>query len=212
MTLHYDGEVRIFKVKCGALDNNAYLVVDPETRESIIIDTPDEPEKVLHEAKGTQVKAILITHNHSDHLMGFQEIYSHTGSPVWIHPADAGALPDVPKHPMQDGEVLSLGMGTLQVIYTPGHTPGSTCYLVGKHLFSGDTLFPGGPGHSNSPESLQQIITSITGKLFPLPNETIVYPGHGDDTDLLTSIAEYRVFASKPHSPDLQGDILWLES
>ena len=212
MALHYDGEVRIFKVECGNFGNNAYIVVDPQTGESVIIDTPAEPFLVLQECQGTQVKAILITHNHADHLMGFQEIRSQTGSPVWIHPADASALPSPPEHLLQHDEVLQVGNLELQVIHTPGHTPGATCYRVGKHLFSGDTLFPGGPGHSNSSESLQETIRSITERLFPLPDETLVYPGHGDDTDLATAKAEYQVFASKPHPSDLHGDILWLES
>ena len=212
MTLHYDGEVRIFKVKCGRFDNNAYIIVDPETEESIIIDTPDEPDKVLQEAQGTQVKAILITHNHADHLVGLQRIRSHTGAPVWVHPADASGLPVSPEHPLQDGEILRVGTLEVWAIHTPGHTPGATCYLVGVHLFSGDTLFPGGPGHSNTPESLQQTIKSINEKLFPLPDETHVYPGHGDDTDLATAKAEYQVFASKSHPSDLHGDILWLSS
>lgn len=212
MGLHYDGEVRIFKLECGNWGNNAYIVADPKTGDSVIIDTPPEPEKVLAQAQGLNVKAILITHSHSDHLVGFQEIRSQTGSPVWIHPDDAHALPNPPEHPLEHGEIMQLGSLELEVIHTPGHTPGATCYRVGKHLFSGDTLFPGGPGHSNSPASLHETISSITERLFSLADDTVVYPGHGGDTDIATAKAEYQVFANKPHSPDLYGDVLWLES
>ncbi|MSQ40114.1 MAG: MBL fold metallo-hydrolase [Dehalococcoidia bacterium] len=212
MALHYDGEVRIYKVSCKPFDNNAYIVVDPQTNESVIIDTPDEPEKVLEEAKGTRVKAILITHNHQDHLVGLERIRAGTNAPVWIHSADAHALSRPPEHLHGHGEVLLLGRLQLKVLHTPGHTAGAACYVLGRHLFSGDTLFPGGPGHSSTPESLQQTIKSITGILFPLSSETAVYPGHGADTDLDTSKAEYHVFAGKPHQPDLRGDINWLTS
>ena len=86
----------------------------------------------------------------------------------------------------------------------------ATCFLIGKHLFSGDTLFPGGPGKTRSPEALQQVIDSITKKLLVLPDDTAVYPGHGDDTTIGKAREEYQVFASKPRDPALFGDVAWL--
>ena len=210
MPVHYEGEIRIHKIECGSYGNNAYLVVSPETNESIIIDTPAEPEKVLAEARGTTVKAILITHNHFDHLMGFKEIKSAIQAPVGIQQEDAHALPSPPDFYLKDGNEITAGTITLKVIHTPGHTPGAVCLVTGKHLFTGDTLFPGGPGRTGTPENLQQIIRSITGKIYVLPDESIVYPGHGNDTDIRTSKEEYRIFASKSHPPDLCGDVLWL--
>ncbi|MCA9825437.1 MAG: MBL fold metallo-hydrolase, partial [Dehalococcoidia bacterium] len=99
-----------------------------------------------------------------------------------------------------------------QVIHVPGHTPGSTTYLHGKSAFVGDTLFPGGPGHSRSNDLLKQEIASITTHLYALPDDTIVYPGHGDTTTIAASKAEYEVFAGKDHPADLHGDVSWLES
>lgn len=212
MPLHYDGAVKIHKIECGPYSNNAYLVICPKTRESIIIDTPAEPEKVLAEAKSTKVKAILITHNHSDHLAGFKEIRAATRAPVGIHREDAHALPSFPEVYLDDGDEIKAGTVTLKVMHTPGHTPGSVCLLTGIHLFTGDTLFPGGPGRSRTPENLQQMIRSITGKIYVLPDQTVVYPGHGADTDLQTSKEEYRIFSSRSHLPDLCGDVLWLSS
>ena len=104
------------------------------------------------------------------------------------------------------------GTITLKVIHTPGHTPGSVCYVVGKHLFSGDTLFPGGPGRSTSPEALQQTIESITEKLYALPDDTFLLPGHGQDSTLGISKEEYRAFAQRSHPADLSGDVLWLDN
>ena len=212
MPLFYDKEVRVFKTSCGPYDNNAYLIVCPQTGESIIIDAPTGPGELLEEAKGTQVKAILITHNHQDHLAGLKEMIDATGAPVEAHSEDAAALPVSPNVLVEDGDIITAGTIELKVIHTPGHTPGSVCYLVGKLLFSGDTLFPGGPGRSRSPEALQQIIKSITEKLYPLPDDTFLLPGHGKDATLDISKEEYRVFAEKSHPADLSGDVLWLES
>ena len=212
MPLFYDKEIKIFKTSCGPFDNNAYLVVCPKTGESIIIDAPMGPGELLEEAKGTQVKAILITHNHQDHLAGLKEMIDATGAPVEAHSEDAAALPVSPNVLVEDGDIITAGTIELKVIHTPGHTPGSVCYLVGKHLFSGDTLFPGGPGRSRSPEALQQIIKSITEKLYPLPDDTFLLPGHGQDSTLGVSKEEYRVFAQRSHPADLRGDVLWLES
>ena len=212
MPLFYDKEVKIFKTPCGPYDNNAYLIVCPQTNESIIIDAPMEPGELLEEAKGTRVKAILITHNHQDHLAGLKEIIDVTGAQVQAHSQDADALSISPSALVKDDDTITAGTITLKVIHTPGHTSGSVCYVVGSHLFSGDTLFPGGPGRSSSPEALQQTIKSITEKLYVLPDDTFLLPGHGQDSTLGISKEEYRVFAQRSHPEDLSGDVLWLAS
>ena len=212
MPLFTDGEVRVYKTLCGPFDNNAYLLVCARTGEGIIIDAPAEPAQVLEEAKGTNIRAILITHNHGDHLAGLEEMVAATGAEVYAHSADADRLPLPAGRLVEDGDVITAGSIELRAIYTPGHTPGSTCYVLGNHLFSGDTLFPGGPGRSRSPEHLRQIIENITGKLFTLPDDTFLLPGHGADGVLGKSKEDYRVFAGRSHSPDLCGDVDWLES
>ncbi len=214
MPLFSDGEVRVYKTTCGPFDNNSYLLVCPQTNECIIIDAPMGPGEVLAEAEaeGAKVKVILITHNHQDHLAGLQEMTEATGAPVACHADDASTLPVAPSSFVNEGDTITAGTIELKVMHTPGHTPGSVCYLVGKHLFSGDTLFPGGPGRSRTPEDLQQIIGNITGKLFVLPDDTDVLPGHGVESILGASKQEYSVFAAKSHPADLCGDVLWLES
>ena len=213
MALHYrDSSIRIHKIKCGPYDNNAYLLVCPKTQESVLIDTPAEPRKLIRTAGATKVKAILITHNHFDHLEGFDEVTSAIDAPVGIGEPDAQALPKAADFYLSDGDEVKAGTLTLKVLSTPGHTPGSTCVLVGNHLITGDTLFPGGPGKTRTPEHLSEIISTITGKIFTLGDNVTFYPGHGADGDVKTSKEEYSVFASKEHTDDLCGDVLWLKS
>ena len=213
MSPHFeDGSLIIHKIKCGPYDNNAYVLVCPETDESIIIDTPQDPEKLIEAAKSTAVKAILITHNHFDHIQGFTEVASALGAPVGIGESDAKALPKAADFLLEDGHEVIAGTVALKAISTPGHTQGSTCLLAGKHLFPGDTLFPGGPGRTRTPTDLEQIIESITTKLFELDDDVTFYPGHGDDGDLKTAKEEYAFFASRDHPADLCSDVLWLKS
>ena len=153
---------------------------------------------------------MLITHGHQDHLLGFGEITSSVGVPIAVGTGDVEMLPSPPNMILNDGDVIECGKHTIKALSTPGHTNGSTCYLVGQHLFSGDTLFPGGPGKSRSPEALNQELESITQKLLVLDEGTAVYPGHGDDTTIKEAKRQYEIFASKPHADDLCGDVAWL--
>ena len=210
MPFHYDGELKITKINMGPYNNNGYIVICPETNEGVIIDTPAEPEKLLGAIGDVQIKSILITHKHQDHLLGFDEITGAVQVPVGIGTDDADGLPRPPQLDLKDGMVIKFGNQEMTVLDTPGHTEGATCFLIGKHLFSGDTLFPGGPGKTRSPEALQQVIDSITKKLLVLPDDTAVYPGHGDDTTIGKAREEYQVFASKPRDPALFGDVAWL--
>ena len=212
MPLHYDGEIRITKINMGPYNNNGYIVVCPETNEGVIIDTPAEPELLLNEIGDVDVKAIIITHGHQDHLLGFAEITGAVDAPVSCGANDIPLMPREPDRPLNDGDEIRFGKQTMTALFTPGHTEGSTCLLLGSHLFSGDTLFPGGPGKSRTPEALRTELDSITSKLLTLPDETAVYPGHGDDTSIAEARRQYQVFASKSHPDDLCGDVSWLES
>jgi glyoxylase-like metal-dependent hydrolase (beta-lactamase superfamily II) len=212
MPLHYDDEVKITKINMGPYNNNGYIVVCPDTNEGVIIDTPAEPDKLLSELHDVSIKAVLITHGHQDHLLGFNEITSHVNAPVGVGNDDTHLLPSEPSFLISDGDTIKFGNQEMHAISTPGHTDGSTCYLIGKHLFSGDTLFPGGPGKSRSPEAFKQELESITSKLLILPSETHVYPGHGDDTSVANAKEQYEVFRSKSHPADMHGDVSWLES
>jgi glyoxylase-like metal-dependent hydrolase (beta-lactamase superfamily II) len=207
-----DDKLQIEKLIVGSFDNNCYIITCPKTGESAVVDAPAEAGRILEGLKGTHPQFILITHTHMDHLGALSELQSKLGIPVAVHPLDARRLSLQPEILLGDGETVSIGNVKLKVLHTPGHTPGSVCFLTGKYLISGDTLFPGGPGKTGSPANLRRIIESIKEKIFCLPDDTQVHPGHGDSTVLIKEKEEFALFSSRPHDPNLCGDVLWLSS
>jgi hydroxyacylglutathione hydrolase len=207
-----DTVIQIDRLKLGPFGTNGYLLTCPHTGESVLVDAPAEASEILKASKGTNPRYLLITHNHMDHIGALSELRSKLIIPVGAHRLDAGGLPLRPDILLEDGESVPCGKTSLRVLHTPGHTPGSLCFLVGKHLISGDTIFPGGPGKTRSPADLKRIIESITSKIFILPGDTTIYPGHGDFTLVRKENEEFSVFSSRSHDPDLCGDVLWLSS
>jgi len=216
MPISYEDNLkRIHKIVASSYANNCYIIVCKETNASAIIDTPIDHEKIIAESESTDVQHILITHNHFDHLEGYSKLRNRFPlASIGIGNDDSNKLPE--KDPantlFQKDGYLKIGNLTLNVIVTPGHTPGSTCYLIGNHLFSGDTLFPGGPGRTNSSSDFHQIISSISKKLLTLDPEIIVHPGHGADTNIGTSKFEYAIFNKENMDKDLFGDVAWIDS
>ncbi|GAB4339373.1 MAG: MBL fold metallo-hydrolase [Dehalococcoidia bacterium] len=208
-----DGDLSILVAGPVGFGNNIYLVVDRATNEAVFIDAPDSEEsrRVAVDA-GVRPAAILLTHSHGDHTAGIDALKREFGCKVYADPREPWLKEGQLDEPVEHGRTVSVGNLEFRVISVPGHTPGSTTFLLGKHAFVGDTLFPGGPGRSQSNADLQQEIRSITTHLYALPGDTIVWPGHGDRTTIAESKAEYEVFASKDHAPDLHGDVNWLES
>jgi len=203
-------KIRIEKLELGPFGTNSYLAICQSTGESVIIDAPGEPDKVMDRLKETSPKFILMTHNHPDHTGALLELHSRLGVPVCAHRLDSGKLPLPPEIELEDGERVSFGKAQIKVLFTPGHTPGSLCFLTEHYLFSGDTIFPGGPGKTGSPENFKKIICSIRTRILTLPDETLVYPGHGEPTVLTRAKAEFAAFSSRPHPSNLCGDVLWL--
>jgi hydroxyacylglutathione hydrolase len=207
-----DDNIEIEKLELGPFGTNAYVLVCRATGDSVLVDTPAEADTIMERMRGTNPRYILITHNHMDHLGAFSELKPRLAVPVAAHPLDAKNLPSAPEILLNDGDTVSFGKIELMVLHTPGHTPGSLCFLTGQYLISGDTIFPNGPGKTRSPADLRQIIESITKKVFVLPDDTQVYPGHGDPTVLKKEKDEFAVFSSRSHDPGLCGDVLWLSS
>ena len=210
MELHEEGELRLAKEgPLGSFGNNAYLIQDRASGEAIVVDAPADGERILAALGEGRVTAIVVTHRHPDHWVSIDALKQATGARVLCHEADQEPYAEKVDGTLGDGEEIELGELRVRVIHTPGHTPGSLCLLVGNHLISGDTLFPGGPGRTHRPEDLQEEIRSITSRLFELPDEVAVHPGHGDDGTIGQSKREYIIFASKEHPPDLCGDVTW---
>jgi glyoxylase-like metal-dependent hydrolase (beta-lactamase superfamily II) len=212
MRWYGDGKIKIKKLKIPPYGTNCYIVACPTTGEGIIIDTPGAAARILRESKEVHIRFIIITHTHFDHLGAFAALRKTLGVPAVVHSAEAAKLPFPADSLLDGGETINFGTLSLAVLYTPGHSPGSICLYSPGHLFSGDTLFPGGPGNTPNSRSFKQITQSITQKLFALPDNTKVYPGHGPGTTLGQEKQNYASFASRSHPKNLCGDVLWLSS
>jgi hydroxyacylglutathione hydrolase len=207
-----DDAVQIERLELGPFGTNAYILGCQKTRDSVLIDAPAEANVIIDRLKNTTLKYILLTHNHIDHIGALARLRVELKVPLAAHPADTDNLTPPPEMLLEDGDVIRVGELKLTVFHTPGHTPGSLCFKVGRYLISGDTIFPGGPGKSSSPDDFRQMIKSITERIFVLPDDTQIYPGHGDSTTLKKEKDDFAVFVSRPHTRDLYGDVLWLET
>lgn len=209
-----DGDLEIVMGGPTGYGNNVWVVVDRQTGEAAFIDAPGDPEANIAaaEALGVKPSKILLTHGHFDHTPAIDALKQKYGAKLYADPAEPGLKDGQLDEPARDGDLIAVGNLRFQVLSVPGHTPGSTTYVCGRSAFVGDTLFPGGPGRSKDNAALQQEIRSITTKLYALPDDTTIYPGHGATTTIGASKAEYAVFAAKQHAPDLCGDVTWLDS
>lgn len=205
-----DRLVRLERIKTAPYDTNAYIIVCQATGESVLVDAPGDTDKILERLEGTNPICILMTHCHMDHTGALRQLKEALNIPLAAHRADAERLPTTAEMLLTDGNIIAFGKVTLEVIHTPGHTPGSLCFLTGKYLISGDTIFPGGPGKTGTPEDFQEIIESLKKKIFVLPEDVKIFPGHGGSTVLKKEKEEFGVFSAKSYDPGLCGDVLWL--
>ncbi len=177
--------MEIKRLEVGSFENNCYVVSCPGTGEAVIIDPAAEGHKIIKEISGKMVRYVLITHGHMDHIGALEEVLRETKAPVGIHERDSRALRQKPDFFLADGQTLKFGNLEMKALHTPGHTPGGVCFLIGGALFSGDTIFPNGPGNTALPGAdYRLILKSIHSKIFTLPDETMIYPGHGLETSV----------------------------
>lgn len=185
--MHFEDDVvRVRKVCVGPYENNAYIVSCVKTNQAVLIDAASEPDRLIAALQGLIPHAILTTHGHFDHIGAAREVADRLAIPFRLHPDDASIAGITPDVPLAE-ESIAVGDMTIEALATPGHTPGSICFAVGLLVFSGDTLFPGGPGATRGPSTgFATIINSIEHRLFTMPDETLVMPGHGLDTTVGT--------------------------
>ncbi|AYY12904.1 MBL fold metallo-hydrolase [Actinobacteria bacterium YIM 96077] len=174
----------------GSWNNNAYVLRCRETGEEVLVDAADEPERILAVCGEGPLTTIVTTHRHRDHWRALADVVAATNAETVAHVDDAPAIPVPTSRNVRDGDLLRFGRCELEVIHLVGHTPGSIALLYddpkgSPHLWTGDSLFPGGVGKTASPADFASLIDDVERKLFErLPDETWVYPGHGDDTTL----------------------------
>jgi glyoxylase-like metal-dependent hydrolase (beta-lactamase superfamily II) len=185
--MHYeDTQAEITKVVVGPMDNNVFVVRCRQTGEAVLLDAANEHEKLLELCERLNVRKVLETHGHWDHIQAVPAVRD-AGYEVGVTQADAGMLPSY-DFVLEDDSVIEVGRLRLHTTLTPGHTPGSMCFRIegSPVLLAGDTLFPGGPGNTSfEGGDFDTIIRSIDDRLFSkLPDDTIVMPGHGDDTTI----------------------------
>ncbi|HUY54849.1 MAG TPA: MBL fold metallo-hydrolase [Candidatus Nanopelagicaceae bacterium] len=183
----FEGEVLVRRRRVGPLDNAAYVVACPRTGEAVLIDAADEADRLVQAVGDLHLVAILETHGHADHWQALAPVHDHFQQ-AWVgaHSDDLGMFPPPPPgHHLTHGEEVHFGDCRLTVLHTPGHTPGSVCFLGPGMVFTGDTLFPGGPGATRPPlGDFPTILRSIRTHLMALSDGTLVYPGHGDSTTI----------------------------
>jgi glyoxylase-like metal-dependent hydrolase (beta-lactamase superfamily II) len=180
----------VTKVAVGPMDNNAYLLECRVTGERCLVDAANDPETLLRLIGDRPLGLVVTTHRHGDHWQALGEVVAATRARTAAGRVDAPAIPVPTDEPLDDGDELRVGDVRLSVIHLVGHTPGSVALRYddpdgSPHLFTGDSLFPGGPGKTGNPRDFTSLMDDLEAKVFgPLPDETWVYPGHGKDTTL----------------------------
>jgi glyoxylase-like metal-dependent hydrolase (beta-lactamase superfamily II) len=184
----------IIKASVGPMDNNAYLVTCSETGETLLLDAANDADDLVDLVRENAPKLALIvtSHQHFDHWQALEAVVDATGAPTAAHEIDADPLPVTPDRLLVHGDTVQVGKLTFDVIHLRGHTPGSVALALSgpaagdaTQLFTGDCLFPGGIGKTWQPGEFTQLLTDVTSRVFDrFGDDTVVYPGHGDDTTI----------------------------
>ncbi len=186
-------KLSIVKVKLDR-EVNCYIVSDANSKEAVVIDPGLPADKIAEQARGLTVKHILATHGHPGHVGGKDDLKALTGGETAIHSADAKHFLRSADRYLLDGDELDFGEFKVYVLHTPGHTPGSLCFVIANHAFVGDTILAGGIGRQMPETDLRRQMMSIGTKLVRLPLTTALYPGHGPATSLERELQQNPIF------------------
>ncbi len=173
---------------------NCYVVSDANSKEAVVIDPGMPAEKIVEQTKGLTIKYILATHGHPGHVGGKDDLKAVTGGETGIHSQDAKQFLRSADRYLVDGDELEVGEFKVLVMHTPGHTPGSVCYVIANHAFVGDTILAGGIGRQMPETDIRRQMMSIGTKLIRLPLTTAFYPGHGPATSLERELQQNPIF------------------
>ncbi len=198
----------------GEYQANCYLIVDESNNAGMLVDPGAEAIAILEWTGGVVIQAILVTHAHPDHVGALNEVRRELNVEAGMHAADAQEFSQHPDFLLSDGLRIKFGDADLNVVHLPGHTPGS----IGLHILDGatpprvlvgDAIFPGGPGHTTSPEDLETSLETLARKVFIWSDGTILFPGHGEPTTIGAEREAFEGFYAMPRPPELFGDVSW---
>jgi hydroxyacylglutathione hydrolase len=201
--------LRLWILPVGEFGTNCYLLTCPDTGRALLVDPGGDAEAVLALCEDFQVTRILLTHGHPDHVLALDQVRTALQVPVGIHPADADEFGITADLDLRDGMRLGVGRHYIRVVHIPGHTPGSVGLRFDQRAVVGDAVFPGGPGHTETPQALQTLLLSLQRTVFTWPDETLLYPGHGDHATVGAERAAFREFLARPRAFDMCGDVTW---
>jgi hydroxyacylglutathione hydrolase len=201
--------LELHRLEVGPWPMNCYQLRCPRTGQVSIVDPGEDADAILALVGDATVSCILLTHGHPDHIGALKPVRLATGAPVGIHPADAASFSVEADFPLMDGMEVEIGRNRVTIVHVPGHTPGSVCLRFDRQAIVGDTVFPGGPGHTTSPHALAQSLMSLDQTVFTWPDETQLNPGHGGPTTVGAERAAFREFLASDLPPDLFGDVAW---
>ncbi|HET9050404.1 MAG TPA: MBL fold metallo-hydrolase [Candidatus Dormibacteraeota bacterium] len=208
-----EDSVRVVKLgPMGPYGNNAYVVRDLGSGESLLVDMPldEKPLLDLLAAEGN-VRTIVATHWHPDHWMTYDAVRAATQAPVLVGAREVKIPEERIDGRLEDGAEVRAGGVRIRILHTPGHTPGSISLVLGRVVITGDTLFDGGPGRTSARGDLETLVKSIVDRLHPLAEDTIVLPGHGATTTIGESRRQYAEYVKHPHPAGYHGDVEWLK-
>lgn len=202
--------LKLKKIEVGSWPMNCYLLICAETKHSAVFDPGAESEKILSHAKGTEIKKIVLTHGHQDHVGALEELKNLTSAPILASPADAEHFNIDYDTPIYDQDTLTVGNHVITAIHTPGHSPGQMCFDLGDNrILVGDTIFVGGPGRTWSPQDFATTMKTMQEVVFQWPDETKFFPGHGPAGQIGSERPAFETFIRKGWKKNLHGDVTW---